>query len=139
MKKLCGLLSDFAVEFIAASADFTLREALHEPSFWWISLGHASALFVVSAMGVHLVSHLKQSQGYSLGQASGAFLPALAMPIPTVVSACPVAGSITSREPPFGSRHSPEYTFPFQTLSAAIATAVSCRVVICVDMAASSF
>ena len=54
----------------AARADFTLGEALHEPSFWWISLGHASALFVVSAMGVHLVSHLTESQGYSLGQAS---------------------------------------------------------------------
>lgn len=50
--------------------DFTLGEALRAPSFWWISLGHASALFVVSSMGVHLVSHLKESQGYSLGQAS---------------------------------------------------------------------
>lgn len=50
--------------------DFTLREALHEPSFWWVSLGHASALFTVSAMSVHLVSHLTQSQGYTLGQAS---------------------------------------------------------------------
>ena len=50
--------------------DFTLREALREPSFWWLSLGHASALFVVSAMGVHLVAHLTQSQGYSLSQAS---------------------------------------------------------------------
>jgi sugar phosphate permease len=54
----------------AADADFTLGQALREPSFWWISLGHASALFVVSALGVHLVSHLKESQGYSLGQAS---------------------------------------------------------------------
>ncbi len=51
--------------------DFTLGEAMHTPSFWWISLGHASALFVVSSMGVHLVSHLKESQGYSLRQASG--------------------------------------------------------------------
>ena len=50
--------------------DFTLGEAVRTPSFWWISLGHASALFVVSAMGVHLVSHLIESQGYSLGQAS---------------------------------------------------------------------
>ena len=50
--------------------DFTLGEALRTPSFWWISLGHASALFVVSSMGVHLISHLKESQGYSLGQAS---------------------------------------------------------------------
>ncbi|MGH7751452.1 MAG: MFS transporter, partial [Gemmatimonadales bacterium] len=53
-----------------ARVDFTLGQALRTPAFWWISLGHASALFVVSAMGVHLVSHLKESQGYSLGQAS---------------------------------------------------------------------
>lgn len=55
---------------VSVAPDFTLGEALREPSFWWISLGHASALFTVSAMGVHLVSHLTQSQGYSLGQAS---------------------------------------------------------------------
>lgn len=54
----------------APGPDFTLREALRAPSFWWVSLGHASALFTVSAMSVHLVSHLTQSQGYSLGQAS---------------------------------------------------------------------
>jgi sugar phosphate permease len=53
-----------------ARVDFTLGEALRTPSFWWISLGHASALFVVSSMGVHLISHLKESQEYSLGQAS---------------------------------------------------------------------
>lgn len=51
--------------------DFSLGEALRTPAFWWISLGHASALFIVSAMGVHLVSHLKESQGYSSAQASG--------------------------------------------------------------------
>ncbi|MCO5201969.1 MAG: MFS transporter [Chloroflexi bacterium] len=50
--------------------DFTLGEAVRQPAFWWISLGHASALFVVSAIGVHLISHLRESQGYSLGQAS---------------------------------------------------------------------
>ena len=54
----------------SASNDFTLGEALRAPSFWWISLGHASSLFVVSAMGVHLVSHLEESQGYTLGEAS---------------------------------------------------------------------
>lgn len=52
------------------AGDFTLGEAVREPAFWWVSLGHASALFVVSAMGVHLISHLRESQGYSLGQAS---------------------------------------------------------------------
>ncbi len=58
------------VAVAAVGPDFTLGEALRAPSFWWVSLGHASALFTVSAMGVHLVSHLKQSQGYTLGQAS---------------------------------------------------------------------
>ncbi|MBA4179518.1 MAG: hypothetical protein C0506_02920 [Anaerolinea sp.] len=65
--------------------DYTLGEALREPSFWWISLGHASALFVVSALGVHLVSHLKESQGYSLGQASAVvFLMTLLFLVGTV-------------------------------------------------------
>ena len=53
-----------------AENDFTLREAIRTSSFWYIALGHTSALFVVSAMSVHLVSHVQESQGYSLGQAS---------------------------------------------------------------------
>lgn len=55
----------------ASDFDFTLREALRAPSFWWVSFGHASALFVVSALNVHLLLHLKESLGYSLTQASG--------------------------------------------------------------------
>lgn len=51
-------------------SDFTLGEAIRTPAFWLVSLGHTSALFVVSAMGVHLISHLRESQGYSLQQAS---------------------------------------------------------------------
>ena len=53
-----------------AHADFTLGEALRTASFWWLSLGHASAMFVVSALGVHLISHLTERLEYSLGQAS---------------------------------------------------------------------
>lgn len=53
-----------------AENDFTVGEAIRTSSFWLIALGHTSALFVVSAMGVHLVSHVQESQGYSLGQAS---------------------------------------------------------------------
>ena len=69
----------------ANSNDFTLGEAVREPSFWWISLGHASSLFVVSAMGVHLISFLTESQGYSLGQASaGVFLLTLMFLVGTV-------------------------------------------------------
>ena len=54
----------------ARGADFTLREALREPSFWWLSLGHGAALFVVGAVNVHMVSHLNESLGYSLGAAA---------------------------------------------------------------------
>ncbi len=50
--------------------DFTLSEAMHTRVFWFVGLGHASALFIVSAMNVHLISHLKESLGYSLSFAS---------------------------------------------------------------------
>jgi MFS family permease len=50
--------------------DFTLREAMHTPAFWLISLGHGSALFVVGAVQVHVISHLKEDMGYSVGAAS---------------------------------------------------------------------
>ena len=53
-----------------AAGDFTLREALHTASFWWVGFGHASALFIVSAINVHLVSHLHEDLGYSLGTAA---------------------------------------------------------------------
>ena len=52
------------------AVDFTLREAVREPSFWWVAAGHTSALFIVSAMSVHLVSFLHDGQGYSLGKAA---------------------------------------------------------------------
>lgn len=51
--------------------DFTLREALHAPSFWWVSMGHASALFVVGAVNVHMISHLTETLDYSLSRAAG--------------------------------------------------------------------
>ena len=50
--------------------DFTLREAMRTRAFWFISFGHASALFVVAALNVHLITHLKEGLGYSLGAAS---------------------------------------------------------------------
>jgi MFS family permease len=57
----------------AASAprrDFTAREAIRTPAFWLISLGHSSALLVVGAVSVHVISHLKEDLGYSVGSAS---------------------------------------------------------------------
>jgi sugar phosphate permease len=50
--------------------DFTLREAIRTPAFWLISLGHGSALLIVSAVSVHLVLHLEEYLGYSLALAS---------------------------------------------------------------------
>ena len=55
---------------IAARRDFTTREALRTSQFWLLSLGHASALLVVSALMVHLVLHLTEDLGYSLGRAA---------------------------------------------------------------------
>jgi sugar phosphate permease len=54
----------------AAPVDFTPREAVRTRAFWLISLGHGSALLVVSAVLVHLVAHLNENLGYSLGTAA---------------------------------------------------------------------
>jgi sugar phosphate permease len=51
-------------------ADYTAREALHTASFWLLSLGHACSLFVVSAINVHAIVHIKEGLGYSLALAS---------------------------------------------------------------------
>ena len=50
--------------------DFTAREAIRTPAFWLISFGHGSALLVVGAVSVHVISHLKEDLGYSVGSAS---------------------------------------------------------------------
>ncbi|MDH3643346.1 MAG: MFS transporter [Gammaproteobacteria bacterium] len=56
-------------EEIVVAADFTARQAMRTRSFWLISLGHALALLTVSSMLVHLVPHLTEGLGYSLGEA----------------------------------------------------------------------
>lgn len=53
----------------AGNRDFTAREAMRTSSFWLISIGHACALLVVSAVMVHLVPHLTEGLDYSLAQA----------------------------------------------------------------------
>jgi sugar phosphate permease len=54
----------------AASVDFTPREAMRAPAFWYISLGHGCALLVVSAVLVHLAVHVTERLGYTLQQAA---------------------------------------------------------------------
>jgi sugar phosphate permease len=49
--------------------DFTPRQALATRAFWYISLGHAAALLVVSAVMVHMIIHVTERLGYSLPRA----------------------------------------------------------------------
>lgn len=50
--------------------EFTAREALRTGAFWLLSLGHGLALLAVFAVSVHAITHMKESLGYSLAQAS---------------------------------------------------------------------
>lgn len=50
--------------------DFTPRQALKTRAFWFLSLGHALAVTVVSAVLVHLVVHLNEGLGYSIQSAA---------------------------------------------------------------------
>jgi MFS family permease len=54
----------------AATRDFTAREALRTPAFWLLSLGHGFALFVVTAVNVHAITHLKEGLGYPVQTAA---------------------------------------------------------------------
>jgi MFS family permease len=53
-----------------AQGEFTAREALRTSAFWLLSLGHACSLFVVTAINVHAITHIKEGLGYSLALAS---------------------------------------------------------------------
>lgn len=59
--------------------EFTARQAMRTRAFWFIGFGHASAVLVVSAVMVHLVAHLNEGMGFSLGRASAivAFMTAV--------------------------------------------------------------
>jgi sugar phosphate permease len=59
-----------ALEAARASRDFTAREALRTGAFWLLSLGHGFALFVVTAVNVHAITHLKEGLGYPVETAA---------------------------------------------------------------------
>ena len=59
-----------SVALPANESDFTPREALRTPAFWFISLGHGTAMLVVSALTVHLIPHLTEGLGFSLSAAA---------------------------------------------------------------------
>lgn len=52
------------------SRDFTAREALRTPAFWLLSLGHGFALFVVGAVNVHAIAHMKEALQYTVSAAA---------------------------------------------------------------------
>lgn len=51
------------------SISLTARQAMRTSAFWYLSLGHALAVMLVSALMVHLVPHLTTEFGYTLGAA----------------------------------------------------------------------
>ena len=51
----------------------TAREALRTSAFWLMGFGHAFSLFVVTAINVHAVTHIKEGLGYSLSLATLVF------------------------------------------------------------------
>ena len=67
----------------SATRDFTAREAVRTSAFWLLSLGHGFALFVVQAVVVHAIAHLKEGLGYTIAQA------ALVI---TLVTVCQIGG-----------------------------------------------
>jgi sugar phosphate permease len=62
--------SSAAEESPSATRDFTAREALRTPAFWLLSLGHGFALFVVGAVNVHAIAHLKEALAYTVSGAA---------------------------------------------------------------------
>lgn len=57
----------------AGQPEFTPRQALRTRAFWFMSVGHALAVAVVSAVLVHLVVHLNEGLGYSIQAAATLF------------------------------------------------------------------
>jgi MFS family permease len=69
----------------ADGGGFTLREAIRTRAFWLISLGHGSALLIVSAVNVHIILHLTENLDYSL---------ALASLVVTAINAAQIGGTL---------------------------------------------
>jgi MFS family permease len=68
---------------VCASRDFTAREAVRTPAFWLLSLGHGFALFVVGAVSVHAIAHMKEALGYTVSAAAA---------IITLLTICQIVG-----------------------------------------------
>lgn len=58
------------IELAPAGRDFTAAQAMRTRAFWFLALGHALALMVVSAVNVHAVIHISFGLGYTLPAAA---------------------------------------------------------------------
>ena len=67
-------ISDFEEESKETTRDFTAREALRTPAFWLLSLGHGFAMFAVTSVSTHAITHMKEGLGYTIEAASFAIL-----------------------------------------------------------------
>jgi len=67
-------VSDPGKESEETTRDFTAREALRTPAFWLLSLGHGFALFVVTGINTHAITHMKEGLGYTIEAASFAIM-----------------------------------------------------------------
>jgi len=54
--------------------NYTFSNAIKTKAFWIISIGHAQALLVVSAIGIHQVPYLENSLGFSKNSAAFAVM-----------------------------------------------------------------
>jgi len=69
-----------------STVSFTVREAMHDRSFWFISAGHGMALVSVFAVQVHLVPLMVEGHGFSETSAQAMF---------AIVSTCSLVGQIS--------------------------------------------
>jgi sugar phosphate permease len=69
-----NLVPDREKESMETTCDFTAREALRTPAFWLLSLGHGFALFVVTGVNTHAITHMKEGLGYTIEAASFAIM-----------------------------------------------------------------
>lgn len=63
------VLADGTVVKRDAALDFTLEQAVRTRAFWFLNLGHATALLVVGSTMTHLSVYLTEEQGFTLQQA----------------------------------------------------------------------
>ena len=58
---------------VGNDSDFTVREAMRDRAFWFVALGHGTALLVTSTVPVHLVPYLIDENSWSLAATSLVF------------------------------------------------------------------